>query len=276
MKICVWSDLHLEFWDKDPTWKNPGADVLVLAGDICIADNLYSNPTAGLDDLIQNGFYANDARRYRKFFDHVSKSFPIVLYVMGNHEHYKGRWDRTESILRNEFSRYSNIHLLEQNKFVIDDVVFLGASIWSSFNNGDPLTLLKVKELMTDYKAITECNGKIYHKLRPITTFNKHRETVDWLNTMLKEDTRTTVVMGHHAPSIQSIHERYCGQDDMNSAFASNLEHLMFDHVKYWIHGHVHDPHNYKIGSTNILCNPFGYPGEPSQLEFNPELVVKI
>lgn len=276
MKICVWSDLHLEFWDRDPTWKNPGADVLVLAGDICVADHLYSNPTAGLDDLIQNGFYANDARRYRKFFDHVSKSFPVVLYVMGNHEHYRGRWDRTENILRDELSRYENIHLLEQNKFILDDVVFLGASIWSSFNNGDPLTLLSVKEYMTDYKAITERNGELYHKLRPLTVFNTHKKTVEWLNTMLNEDHRTTVVIGHHAPSTQSIHERYRGQNDINSAFASNLEHLMFDHVKYWIHGHVHDPHNYKIGSTNILCNPFGYPGEAAQWEFNPELVVKI
>lgn len=278
MKICLWSDLHLEFQDKAPDWKNPGADVLILAGDICVADNLYSNPTAGLDDLIQNGWYAKDAIRYRRFFEHVSREFKTVLYVMGNHEHYKGRWDRTESVLRQECARHSNVHLLEQDKMVIDGVVFLGASLWSDFNNGDPLTMLSVKDMMNDYRSITERNGEQYHKLRPQTTLSKHRETVQWLNHMLGEDKRPTVVIGHHAPSRQSIHEKYQGQFHMNGAFASDLEHLMMDreHIKLWVHGHVHDRHDYMVDNARVLCNPHGYPGEASVLGFDPALMVKI
>jgi Icc-related predicted phosphoesterase len=278
MRICVWSDLHLEFQDKVPDWKNPGADVLLLAGDICVADNLYGNPTAGLDGLIQNGFYANDAIRYRRFFDHVSKEFETVIYVIGNHEHYKGRWDRTESVLRNEFSRYENMHLLEQGKLVINDTVFLGASMWTSLNDGDPLTIFNAKDMMNDYKSITEKNGDKYHKLRPETTYAKHRETVRWLDHMLSDDKRPTVVVGHHAPSKRSIHEKYQSQTIMNGAFASSMEHLMLDrdHVKLWVHGHVHDRHDYMIGDTRILCNPRGYPGEASILNFDPTLLVRI
>lgn len=278
MKICVWSDLHLEFQDKVPDWKNPGADILVLAGDVCVADNLYSNPTAGLDGLIQNGFYANDAIRYRRFFEHVSREFNHILYVMGNHEHYKGRWDRTEQVLREECARHGNIHLLEQNKMVIDDVVFLGASIWSSLNDGDPITVFSAKDMMNDYKSITEKNGNKYHKLRPETTYQKHRETVQWLNHMLSEDQRPTVVIGHHAPSTMSIHEKYKHQTIMNGAFASNLEHLMMDreHLRLWVHGHVHDRHDYVIENTRIVCNPRGYPGEPSTDAFDPSFVVRV
>lgn len=278
MKVKVWSDLHLEFQDDYPRWENNGADVLILAGDICVADNLYSNPTAGLDDLIQNGWYAKDAIRYRRFFDHVSREFPTILYVMGNHEHYKGRWDRTESVLREEFARYDNIHLLEQNKMVINDVVFLGASLWSSFNDGDPLTLLSVKDMMNDYRSITERNGEHYHKLRPQTTLAKHRETVQWLDLMLSEDKRKTVVIGHHAPSRQSIHEKYRGQHHMNGAFSSDLDWMMIDrdNIPLWIHGHVHDKHDYTIDKTRIICNPRGYPGEASVLDFDPTMLVQI
>lgn len=278
MKICLWSDLHLEFQDKVPGWKNPGADVLILAGDICVADNLYSNPTAGLNDLIQKGFYAQDAIRYRRFFEHVSREFKTVLYVMGNHEHYKGRWDRTESVLREECARHGNIHLLEQDKMVIDDTVFLGASIWSSLNDGDPITMFTVKDMMNDYRSITEKNGENYHKLRPETTYKKHLETVRWLDHMLADDKRPTVVVGHHAPSRQSIHPKYQHQTLMNGAFASNLEHLMLDrdHVKLWVHGHVHDRHDYMVGDARVLCNPHGYPGEASMLSFDPGLIVSI
>jgi hypothetical protein len=161
---------------------------------------------------------------------------------------------------------------------VIDDVVFLGASLWSDFNGGDPLTMLSVKDMMNDYRSITEHANGNYHKLRPITTLEKHRETVQWLDHMLGEDKRPTVVIGHHAPSRQSIHEKYHGQFYMNGAFASDLEHLMMDreHIKLWVHGHVHDRHDYMVDNVRVLCNPHGYPGEASVLGFDPALMVKI
>jgi len=278
MKICLWSDLHLEFQDNSPTWKNPGAEVLVLAGDICVAEDLYRNPGAGIDGLIQNGWYAKDAARYRKFFEHVSREFPIVLYVMGNHEHYKGRWDRTETILREECARHNNIHVLEQNKIVIDDVVFLGCSLWTDLNNYDPLTELAVKDLMNDYQSITQKTGNSYHKLSPKTTANKHRESVQWLDLMTSEDQRKTVVIGHHAPSKQSIHPKYANDTVMNGAFFSSLDWMMVDkeHIVLWVHGHVHDRHDYKIANTRVICNPRGYPGETAELDFDPTLLIKI
>ena len=46
MKIQVISDLHLEFANA-PVIKNTGADVLVLGGDICVAEHVYRNASAG-------------------------------------------------------------------------------------------------------------------------------------------------------------------------------------------------------------------------------------
>lgn len=284
MKIQVASDLHLEF-QPAPVLENAGADILILGGDICLAEHLYRNPKKAisihsdvrdLSDVILTGGYAGDAERYRRFFNHCSNNWDQVFYVMGNHEHYSGRWNRTEEVLRTELEAYTNIQLLEQNKVVIDDTVFLGASLWTDMNNHDPITMLSVKDMMSDYRAITEVNGSNYHKLRPITTVQKHVETVAWLRMMLEEDKRKTVVIGHHAPSRQSIHPKYQSQGIMNGAFSSNLDNIMLDHdhLVLWTHGHVHDPWDYHIGGTRIVCNPHGYPNEI--LKWNPNLVVEI
>lgn len=278
MRIQVISDLHLEFQDGLPDITNAGADLLVMAGDICIADHLYGNPTAGLDDLIQKGWYAKDAIRYRRFLEHVSREFGTVLYVMGNHEHYGGRWDRTENVLRDECARLGNIHLLEQQRMVIDGVSFLGASLWSDLNDGDPLTMLSVRDMMNDYRSITERNGEHYHKLRPAVTLAKHRETVRWLDHMLGEHREPTVVVTHHAPSRMSIHPRYnnAANDMMNGAFVSNLEHLMMDrdHLRLWVHGHTHNRFDYEIDGTRVVCNPHGYPREHA--DFDPGFVADV
>ena len=276
MKLAVWSDLHLEMRVQVPELENPGADVLILSGDVCVADYLYRNPTAGLNNMIQNGFYADDAARFRAFFFRVSREFDTVLYVMGNHEHYKGRWDRTESILREETARYPNVHLLEKNKMVLGDVVFYGATFWTDLNRGDPMTSMRVKEVMNDYRVITEHANGNYHKLRPLTTAYEHAQTVHWLKTELAADSRKTVVVGHHAPSTLSIHPNYANQPLINGAYASNLEDIMLDnpHVALWTHGHVHNCFDYVVGETRVVCNPYGYPGENPA--FNPDLVIDL
>ena len=284
MKIQVVSDLHLEF-NLDLEVKNAGADVLVLSGDICVAEHLYRNPLfitnpdgslVDVSTMINNGRYADNARRYREFFHKLSLEFDTVLYVMGNHEHYSGKWDRTEEVLRNELSVYPNIHLLEQNKHVIDDVVFLGASLWTDFNRRDPITLHAMKDWMSDYHAITETEGQSYRKLRPETTLKKNVETVQWLNYMLLGDQRKTVVLGHHTPSRRSIHPRYAAQTVMNGAFCNDLDGMIeqHDHLVLWTHGHVHNAWDYQIGNTRVVCNPYGYPDE--EKEYDPDFVVEI
>lgn len=278
MKIALWSDLHLEFQDDFPKWKNPGADVLILGGDICLAEDLRKNPLPEMEDRpnMQKNWRGFDARRYRKFFNHVNLEFDQVFYVMGNHEHYDGRWERTEQVLRDEMSNYSNIEFMEQTKIVRDDVVFLGASLWTDMNKEDPLTMLSARDFMNDYKAIANHSTGQYRKLSPADTVRKHRDTLGWLKIMLEEDKRKTVVIGHHAPSWQSIHKAYAQQALMNGAFVSNLDDFILDreHIVLWTHGHVHNEFDYMIGNTRVVCNPHGYPGEFNL--FDPAKVIEV
>ena len=47
----------------------------------------------------------------------------------------------------------------------------------------------------------------------------------------------------------------------MNGAYSSDLSEFILDRpqIKLWTHGHTHDPYDYMIGSTRIVCNPRGY-----------------
>ena len=65
-----------------------------------------------------------------------------------------------------------------------------------------------------------------------------------------------TVVVTHHGVAPLSIHPRY-GDERVNAAFASDLRHML-DLADLWIHGHVHDSFDYRVGDARIIANPRG------------------
>jgi Icc-related predicted phosphoesterase len=287
MKLQIVSDLHLEF-NKYIEINNSGADILLLAGDICLAEHLHRNPryitkedgtvldTKGMPN---NGWYAKDAENYRRFFDHVSKQFDTVLYVMGNHEHYSGRWNDTAGRLRTALEPWNNVFLMEDIWMNINGIRFIGTSLWTDFNRGNPLTLEAAKHFMNDYRAITIYNSGVYHKLRPLDTLEAHYRAVELIKKGTESFDGPVVILGHHAPSYQSINPKFQNQGDMNYAFYSNLESIIMDNdnIRLWVHGHVHDTLDYNINQTRVVCNPHGYPGEvKNSPDFNPNFVVEV
>ena len=278
MKISQISDTHLDFYNTVPDWKNPGSDVLILGGDICNANQIYRNPSDTKPGIIHKDDHIHNVRCYREFFRHVSNEWKNIILIAGNHEHYSGRWEQTSDIMRQEMSNYPNIYFLEQDKMVIDDVVFLGATLWTSMNNSDPLTMMSIRDIMNDYKHIAHYNvHAAWGRLMPYTTVAKFHESVQWLKLMLSEDKRKTVVVTHHAPSHRSIHSNYHNQPIVNSAFASDLDEFIMDHphIALWTHGHTHNAIDYNIDNTRIINNPFGYPNEKNT-GFNPNLIIEI
>tara|TARA_R110000868_G_scaffold28283_5_gene106367 strand:- start:213 stop:1064 length:852 start_codon:yes stop_codon:yes gene_type:complete len=268
MKIAVASDLHLEFGDID--LKNTeDAEVLILSGDILIAEDL--RKTAKLAAMTPEEFdtaiyqasaRTDSAKRFRGFLDRVSNEFPNVVYVAGNHEFYHGKWEETIDVLRNECARYTNIYYLERDTTVINDITFVGGTLWTDCNKGDPLTLHGLANCMYDFTGIrNDKHG--YTKLRPAHTMDRHRQTVDYFKNVLDNSTGKVVIVGHHAPSSRSVHERYIRDTIMNGGYYSDLSEFILDNPKIvlWTHGHMHDRSDYMIGDTRIVCNPRGYEG---------------
>lgn len=281
MKIKLVSDLHLEF--SDINIKNDeGCDLLILSGDIMIANDLHDHPepaTPYTPEILKIlGSRQRCAQRYRDFLKRVSFQFPHVIYIAGNHEFYHGKWVKSIQVLRDECAKFPNVYFLEQDVKVINDVVFMGGTLWTNMDKGSPMVLHAIQGMMQDYSLIR--NDELgYTKLRPAHTMNRHRKTLEYFKIVLDQNKdKTCVVVGHHAPSHLSIHEMYQNDSLTNFAYYSDLSEFILDHpqIKLWTHGHMHNPFDYMIGDTRIVCNPRGYEGYEPDSGWNPNIVLEI
>lgn len=264
MKIALASDLHLEFSDIE--LKNTGnADVLILSGDICVAHSLHDHPIDKPipEDAMKPGRNQQAAVKYRDFFKRVNDEFPNTIYVSGNHEFYHGRFPDAYDWLRTEIANYSNIHFLEQSSVELNGFTFLGGTLWTDMNKGDPTTMHLIEDMMNDFRIIRN-SQRNYARFSPLDTVVHHRETLAYIKNVVDSDnTKKYVVVGHHAPTALSIHEMYKKDVWMNGGYHSDLSEFILDRpqIALWTHGHMHNPSDYMMGETRIVCNPRGYKG---------------
>jgi len=259
MKIALASDLHLEFGPIE--LKNTeNAEVLILGGDIMIAQDLHDYAPDDIDSL--NHLTKKDrANEFRNFLTQCSNEFPEVIYIAGNHEFYVGSFPKGIDYLKEECSRYSNIHFLENEVFVHKDITFIGCTLWTDVNKLDPVTVFELQRNMNDYRIIRNSDNN-YSKLSPHDTFQRHNESVKFIRSVIESDSsKSYVVVGHHAPSKKSTKPRYIDSYHINGGYSSELSEFILNYpqIKLWTHGHTHDTFDYMIGTTRIVCNPRGY-----------------
>lgn len=196
MRIQIISDLHQEFGISDLNFQN--ADLVILAGDTNLG-------TKGIEWV-------------KKYIPNIP-----VIYILGNHEYYKGSYPNTLHRIR-EASRGSNVFVLENNRIEIDGIRFHGATLWTDFSLfGNPVEYgIICQTKMNDYKQIRLSPS--YSKLRTIDTYKIHQFSKLWLQESLEESQGSkNIVITHHAPSIKSVPESY-KNDPVTSAYASDLE----------------------------------------------------
>jgi Icc-related predicted phosphoesterase len=289
MKIALASDLHIEFGTLE-LHNTEAADVLVLAGDICVARDI---------ELMNNNFYSQRVRaeRYLAFFEQVSKEFPKVVYVMGNHEHYHGDFAYTYGILKKATAHLTNFYLLEKETLVVDDVTIIGATVWTDMNDSDTTTLHAMPNMMNDFHGVDNSLRMIsrqvplyddgeYNVDRKITGYktkespsrfspqdavDDHNKALDYINHVTAERANEKfVVISHHCPSEQSVHDKYRADTIMNGGFRSNLDDFICyrPQIKLWCHGHTHEEFDYVLGETRVVCNPRGYIGHENRADY--------
>ena len=281
MKITVVSDIHLEF-DKNPTVKLAGGDILLLAGDIVVAKPLTIKRTD------------KDARKLRRiadpFFIEECGKFAKVFYIMGNHEHYNNIFDYTLPILREylEDIKVTNVTILDKEFVDLNDEWQLfGGTLWTDYNNNDWFARHNAQNQMSDHQIIKKLKpvnnpyGEPFGRFLPTDAFDEHKLTLKALEEDIydyKRIDRPTIVMTHHAPTAQSVHPRF-GTDLLNYAYFTNLEDTILDHpnIKFWFHGHTHDNHEYAVGDNcRVICNPRGYAGYEENPIFDPAFTIEI
>ena len=260
MKIALVSDVHLEFGDLEFD-NDQGADVLILGGDICVASDMTPRDP---NNIMDEEYRSN---RFHAFFQRCSERFPHVIFIVGNHEHYHGDFTKTVPHFRNVLGYLPNLHILEKETWVLDDVTFIGGTLWTDMNRRDVRTLHEISRMMNDFRCVDH-SAKLADQRgwggRFTTTdaANDHDAMVEYIRLMIEGKwDQKFVVVGHHAPSRLSTHPRYAHEAIMNGGYSSELDGFIQDHpqIKLWTHGHTHEDFDYCIGSTRILCNPRGY-----------------
>jgi Icc-related predicted phosphoesterase len=258
MRLLVLSDLHLELWREhaphiDVVLSRP--DVVVLAGDIDKGGRAVMWAAATFPGL-------------------------PVIYVAGNHEYYGSTLEDTENEIREACLQHMNVHYLNCDEIVINNVRFLGATLWTDFKLfGDDTrfsAMIDSRAAMNDYKRIRRKSD--YRKIHPSDTAHLHAQHRSWLNKKLSEPFGgPTVVVSHMAPSMQSVAPEY-EADPVSAAYASRLDALV-DKCALWVHGHMHARFDYPIGKGRVICNPLGYPkkdGAAENPDFDPHFIVEI
>jgi len=260
MKIALASDVHLEFGDLDFD-NDSGADVLILGGDICVAADI-----AQRDPYRVMGEHYRSTR-FHDFFERCCDRFPHVIFIVGNHEHYNGDFQKTIPHFRDVLGYLKNLHILEKETFVLDDVTFIGGTLWTDMNQRDIRTLHDISRMMNDFRCVSNSarltDGRGWNDSFTTTdAADDHDAMLSFIRTTVEiNPAGKYVVVGHHAPSRLSTHPRYAQEAIMNGGYSSELDDFILDHpqIKLWTHGHTHEDFDYQIGSTRILCNPRGY-----------------
>jgi predicted phosphodiesterase len=252
VKLHILSDLHLSRGPLDVPAND--ADVIIAAGDI-------ARPHQAVPWLVG----------LRK----------PVLYVPGNHEFYGGSIAGTRAELK-RLCAGTNVSLLDNDEAMLEGVRFLGTTLWTDFlvcGDGErqAAAMRQARNLLHDFRIVRY--GADEHVFAPADAIALFDVDVQWLEDKLAEPhDGPTVVITHHAPSPRSIHPRFA-DSLLNACFASDAEALVkASRAELWVHGHMHDSFDYRLGETRVVCNPRGYAkdGVNENAAFNPGLVIEV
>ncbi|MAB12703.1 metallophosphoesterase [Parvibaculum sp.] len=259
-RIAVYSDLHYEHGSDftPPADLRGKIDVVVLAGDI----------SEGRDGIERAKAIAH-------------RLDAPAVYVPGNHEFYDGILEDVIEDLR--AASNDEVHVLMNDTVKLDGTRFVGTTLWTDYRI-DPDTyysaLGQLRREMNDFRFIKRRSAsRNRRKLNPRWVVGLHREQRNWLESALAEPFEgPTVVVTHHAPSARSLDKNPERAKSLDAAaYASDLEYLIERYEpEAWVHGHIHDSLDYTIGSTRVLCNPYGYQIEVTNPEFDPGFTFKV
>ena len=253
MKIALLSDLHLSVHPLAVPALN--ADVVVLAGDL-------HRPAQAMAW----------ARQFAQ----------PTLFVAGNHEFYGSDLVTTMAQLR-EHAAGSPVQVLENQAWMHQGVRFLGCTLWSDYRLFDDAAqreqgLAKVVQFARDFSRIALAPD-FPDPFTPAVSQLLFSQSVAWLTQQLATPfDGPTVVVTHFAPTPGSIATQFQGSP-LNAAFVSDLTPLIERwQPALWLHGHVHDSFDYRVGATRVVANPRGYAraGVAENAQFNPGLVLEV
>lgn len=212
-----------------------------------------------------------------------------VVYVAGNHEHYRRTLDAEIERGREASRQAASVHFLENAVWIKDGVRFVGATLWTDFGlygAGERERMMRhAGQHSADFDLILMREKSPLdlshrsHVFQPRDAVALHLESQAWLEGVFATPhAGPTVVVTHHAPAPGSVSPEYAG-DAMTPAYVSDLtDRIERWQPALWVHGHTHRAFDYRVGRTRVVCNPRGLYGgaDAEDTGYDPRFVVEI
>lgn len=270
MILQLLSDLHLEREPGHQPLIAPEAELLVLAGDI-------GSYQAG-SHLLPFGPEA-DWGLSRFAPARVGKP---VLFVPGNHEYDGLPFEAGRTQLRACCERLG-IQWLDREVLEIDGLRFIGCTLWADFDllvepRADMSAQLKARDkayraanfYLRKYSALEDGQPMLAERLRELALADQA-----WLRAALAQPFEgRTVVVTHFAPSGLSADPRY-GLNPGTAGFCNALDELL-PLADWWLHGHLHCRHDYRVGRCRVVANGRGYARKGEQEGYREALTLTL
>jgi len=281
VNIQLLSDLHLESNPHFTAQPLPGADLLVLAGDIGSYQNGSLLSSLNIADF-------GLARFSPLPVSQGGAGWPTpVLFLPGNHEYDGLDFDEAHARLRETCQRLGLVWL-ERESLVFGGVRFVGSTLWTDFDALSTQQALSGEitlgeQLQAREKAFRAANFylKKNHSFRngePLLADALREQGLQaqaWLrHTLAQPFAGPTVVVTHFAPSLLSADPRY-GQTPGTAGFCNSLDELL-PLARLWLHGHLHCRSDYVKHGCRVVANPLGYARKGEQATFCPALCIRV
>lgn len=227
-KFQIASDLHIEYLErvsaKDLIKKV--ADILVLGGDI---GSIYK--------MEQLETFLNELSEFKK-----------IIYIPGNHEFYMVKGIKAKpfnQLLRDLYeleTRIPNLVVLNCNTYVVDDLRFIGCTLWSDIGT----------EFFPRFRVrIYGFNNIVYQQ--------QHSKNLNFLRKSLAEKTVHNNIVVTHYPPIDLTSSVTNAKDKYRYLYRNNLNNMIqFQHMKVWNFGHIHVNHMLFINDVLLVTNQKG------------------
>lgn len=247
MILQLGSDLHSEMRPDVlaaiPGWRDPAADVLVLAGDIFN--------------------FADGFEKFDKIFRAVGTGgWKDVIMVPGNHEYYGySPWPGTGFIRDAMASRRSGwptvYYAAEPRAFKVAGRRFVCGTMWYSRNAVDDLGGNSDRGTWFDRKRGRNYQFSDFRNISDLSPFCYEQNSAfqKLANQVVPDD----IVVTHHLPSPSSTPAEFAKEPDNCFFVCDQTELILKRQPAAWLHGHTHTPFDYKIGTTRVVTNPLGY-----------------
>ncbi len=280
MKIQLLSDLHLESHPDFQPRPLPGADLLVLAGDI-------GSYQAGSALLASGEKDFGLARFSPRPPSQGGAGWPTpVVFVPGNHEYDGLDFDEAHARLRECCARLGLVWL-EREALQMQGVRLLGCTLWTDFEAlwqmpGMQADTPAQRDKLLD-KAFRAANFYLqktggHWRGQPLLAAQVRelaQQSQAWLRSALAQPfDGPTVVVTHFAPTLASADPRY-GMTAGTAGFCNALD-AWLPQAQLWLHGHLHCPVDTVQAGCRIVANPLGYAKKGEQLGFRPDLLIEV